>query len=308
MADVAQAWQKLMTAVSQTLAFGDDPNRVRFQIAINPQEYVFVGSNGLYNFYDFAELIPLWQAGFLDTDKQLLFEYRAFLDSIKPGGTIDVAAEMQLEALKPRVQKAWNEYLSYKNSLGRAWSDFKQGQEGVPPEFQLSFEEWYNENFVPLLTDLQNTYEDLHGHQVILEARAYGGGEEFAAALENLKKVGFPYEDNVPYDLVDNNGATVTKIVTRKAWAMQPLPSQIMQNIQQGQVNSVSFTVTSETGNYNVSNWNVGGSAGLPGACRCVADPRRAPAQRRKLPDQRACRRPSWEITRLNASVVLLDW
>ena len=175
--------------------------------------------------------------------------YHTFLTNIDAPAQDEAAAD-EAKRLSGKLNEALVAVNDLRVTVGPKWAIFNASQANIPPEFQLSFANWFTSQIGPQLSVLQAQYDNIAANWVAASNRAGGGYQTLAQAL-------IDYNNPAPgfqIDAKDNNGATLRY----RVWSLLPNLGQFITEAQAGNGTALNININThtETTDSTHSSWN----------------------------------------------------
>ena len=200
-----------------------------------------------------ADNIPLWGPVFQDSPANRVVDaYGLFLTSIDAPAQ-DPAAAQEAADLGVRLADAAEGISNARSRLGRAWRRFDRDQADLPEEFQLSFEQWFAQDWGQRLAVLQNNYDNIAVQWVSAANRAGGGWQQLAQAVLAYNNPAFQVQ------LENLDGAKLAY----RTWSLVPPLEDFIAEAKANQGTSLTIAINRSTSTTDItsSSWDV--STGL---------------------------------------------
>jgi hypothetical protein len=191
---------------------------------------------GTWLSFQTANEIPLWGSAYRPSNNRIEAAYEAFLTNIDAPAQ-DPAAADHAKELSAKLFQARKEYTDFFMTIGPNWATFNASQQGLPPDFQLSFEEWFAMDPGPHLSVLETQYDVVAADWVAASNKAGGGFQTLAQAVLDFNNPAFQI------DATDTFGA---KLKYRK-WTLLPALDQFIADARAGQAPTLEMTIDTHT-------------------------------------------------------------
>ncbi len=263
MADNTLAWRMYRAALTDLLLNTTGSDITKFQglqiPALQPPEVDWAGPNGQYNSFLFADLISAWSPVYQNSlGKRVTDGYHTFILDVAPPVVLDQDAAKQAQQLAPQVTAAWNALSSARQQIVPQWVAFDKAQQALPPEDQMSFDDWLAQDLGPQISMLETQYEGVRGQWTAAANKAAGGYQSLGNAVNDYNNPGFQVE--VPFSAP---GSTKVGKTLLRTWNFDPLPNDFLNAARAGHGAAFSLNVSNQTGTEDVTSWGVQGGADL---------------------------------------------
>jgi hypothetical protein len=164
--------------------------------------------------------------------------YHTFLTNIDAPAQDEAAAD-EAKRLSGKLNDALAAVNNLRLTIGPKWAIFNASQVNIPPEFQLSFADWFVSQIAPQLSVLQAQYDNVAANWVAASNKAGGGFQTLAQAL-------IDYNNPAPgfqIDAKDNNGATLRY----RVWSLLPDLKQFITEAQAGNGTALDLDINTHT-------------------------------------------------------------
>jgi hypothetical protein len=205
-----------------------------------------------------ANEIPLWGPAYRQSPNRIEDAYQAFITNIDAPAQDQGAAD-QAKALSDKFVQAQKAYTDFYSTIGPSWGTFNASQQDLPPDFQLSFAQWFAQDPAPHLSMLQMQKDDIAADWVAASNKAGGGFQTLAQAALDFDNLAFQA------DAKDTFGATLKY----REWTLLPALSQFISEAKAGQGTALEIAIDTHTSTADTthSQWdfNVGFDLGFFG-------------------------------------------
>ncbi|HAA27163.1 MAG TPA: hypothetical protein DCE56_05115 [Cyanobacteria bacterium UBA8553] len=208
---------------------------------------------GTFLAWSFANNIPLWGDTYQESSgnrvEDAYFQFLTNIDAPATNPQFGEAAKKDAEkmaAIKKKIDDTMK-------ARGKAWKEFNEAQEDLPPEEQISYKAWYAENYGPQISTLQSQFDVAAAQFVSNSNKAGGGYQLLGQALNNYNNDAFKKE------LKDQTGATLRY----RTWTLVPELSKWIAEAKTGAAKKLSLTINTRTATDSKSVFSGGGNAGF---------------------------------------------
>jgi len=207
-----------------------------------------------------ADEIPIWGPVYRPSPgNRVTDQYHNFITNIDAPDATDQAAADKARELRGSLNDLQKQVSETRLRIGPAWAIFNASQQGIPPDFQLTFEQWFAIDFGAQLSTLQADYDNVAGQWAIAANQAGGGYQALGQALQDYNNPAFQTK------ATDNNGATLDY----RSWSLLPPLEDFVAEAKAGQGSALQIDINTHTDTTNIteSSWdaNVGFNFGIFG-------------------------------------------
>jgi hypothetical protein len=158
--------------------------------------------SGRWVSFQTANEIPLWGSAYRPSPNRIEDAYHSFVTNIDAPAQDQGAADHAKE-LSARLFQARKDSTDFFKTIGPNWASFNAAQQGLPPDFQMSFREWFATDPGPQLSILEAQYNNIAADWVAASNKAGGGFQTLAQAVIDFDNPAFQT------DATDTFGATL---------------------------------------------------------------------------------------------------
>jgi len=238
MPDNQTPWMMFRNELASFLLGGGDPGQFSgLQIDTGLQPALWDDPQfGTWLSFQTADQIPLWGPTYRPSPSSIEEAYHSFITNIDAPAQDQGAADRAKE-LSDKLFQAKKDYTDYFKTIGPSWATFNLAQQGLPPDFQLSFEQWFALDPGPHLSVLQAQYDNIAADWVAASNKAGGGFQTLAQALLDFDNLAFQI------DATDNFGAKLK----HRVWTLLPDLGQFIAEAEAGNGTALEITIDTHT-------------------------------------------------------------
>jgi hypothetical protein len=272
LAQTADTWSRFQNTIEGFLHVGPGAN-LQVPAAMQPLQWDDPNFGLFYAWLGFANLKPDWS----DTYEPLVGSaadeaYRNFLWSLAVPLT-DPSLQEKANQVTQRIADVAQKETDYYNQMVSDWAKFNAIQQQLPPEFQKTFSQWYNENYASVFINLNQERDNLGVEYQHYAGKAGAGWQDVNTARQDEDRG--RDDDLFPayrMKILDPTGLTdlsqisdVTKVPTRRAhtYTFSPDLASFVKDAQSGGGTSLDMSMNQSTSNFHKSEWEGGGHAGI---------------------------------------------
>jgi hypothetical protein len=236
---------------------GDPAQFTGLQIVSDPPSLEWDNlTYGEFDSFNFANTIPVWDANwppqlYKSSNNHVDSEYINFIHNINAPAQ-DPEAAKQAAALTDQLIAARKKIDQTRIELGKEWKTVNDGQKDLPPELQITVEDWYAQNAGPTLSEMQTNLDGLLAQWIHFANKAAGGFASLAHADDDFKLS--------TKDLKDRNGFPYPGM---HSWNIVPPLADFVNQAKADQAPVLNMTVKTGSSTTDTTSWGVGGSASI---------------------------------------------
>ena len=225
------------------------------QVVTTPMDAVW--NNEVYGTWlaweTMANIIPAWGPVYKPQPGNRVDDaYFAFLTNIQPEAKDPEAAE-QAQALGTQLSRAVDRLNGAFKAMGSDWTQFRKDQEGLPPNRQQTFDQWFARSWGPKISTLQGDYNNIATQWLVAANNAGGGYQSLAVALQDY--------NNPAYQLAetDENGQELSW----RTWSLTPALGDFVKEAKSGKGSALNLTINTKTTTTDKTSWSAQASGGF---------------------------------------------